>query len=62
MVDRMPNGSAEDADYATIGTVYTGFRNPDPRITAAIRAALGPSTTVLNVGAGAGSTNPPTGP
>ena len=54
----MPDGSAGDANYATIGTVYTGFRNPDPRIAATILTALGQSTTVLNVGGGAGSYEP----
>ncbi|HEX3589356.1 MAG TPA: methyltransferase domain-containing protein [Pseudonocardiaceae bacterium] len=54
----MADGSAGDADYGMIGKVYTGFRNPDPRIAAAIEAALGDASTVLNVGAGAGSYEP----
>ncbi|HEX5114405.1 MAG TPA: class I SAM-dependent methyltransferase [Pseudonocardiaceae bacterium] len=54
----MTDGSAGDADYAKIGKVYTGFRNPDPRIAAAIAQALGDAATVLNVGAGAGAYEP----
>jgi SAM-dependent methyltransferase len=34
------------------------MRRPDPRIAARIRAALGDATTVVNVGAGAGSYEP----
>lgn len=58
MTSRMVDGSAGDADYGEIGKVYTGFRNPDPRIAQAIVAALGDAETVLNVGAGAGSYEP----
>ena len=58
MVTRMADGSAGDADYATIGEAYTQYRRPDPRIAAQIAEALGPVRTVLNVGAGAGSYEP----
>jgi SAM-dependent methyltransferase len=58
MVTRTPDGSAGDADYATIGQAYTRYRRPDPRIAAQIAEALGPARTVLNVGAGAGSYEP----
>ena len=58
MVTRMADGSAGDADYATIGDAYTRYRRPDPRIAAQIAEALGPARTVLNVGAGAGSYEP----
>lgn len=44
--------------YDRIGVNYSDLRKPDPRIAAAIAAALGESTTVLNVGAGAGSYEP----
>jgi SAM-dependent methyltransferase len=44
--------------YDTIGVGYTGKRRPDPRIDAAIRAALGDARSVVNVGAGAGSYEP----
>ncbi|HEY1485353.1 MAG TPA: class I SAM-dependent methyltransferase, partial [Micromonosporaceae bacterium] len=58
MTDRMPDGSGGDTDYTRIGNVYTGFRNPDPRIAAVLATALGTAGTVLNVGAGAGSYEP----
>jgi hypothetical protein len=55
---RRPDGSAGDADYGTIARGYADYRRPDPRIAAAIGAALGDASTVLNVGAGAGSYEP----
>jgi len=58
MVERTVDGSAGDADYGIIGTSYSRYRSPDPRITAAVNAALGDARTVLNVGAGAGSYEP----
>jgi SAM-dependent methyltransferase len=45
--------------YDTIGTTYAATRRTDPRIAAQIRAALGDAETVLNVGAGTGSYEPP---
>jgi len=44
--------------YDAIGQGYGVHRRPDPRIASAIVAALGPATTVVNVGAGAGSYEP----
>src|SRR5438477_12294100 len=44
--------------YDTIGTTYTVTRRTEPRIAAAIWAALGDARTVLNVGAGTGSYEP----
>jgi SAM-dependent methyltransferase len=44
--------------YDRIGLNYSNLRKPDPRIGAAIEAALGDSRTILNVGAGAGSYEP----
>ncbi len=44
--------------YDTIGRSYVATRGEDPRIAAAIRAALGDARTVLNVGAGAGAYEP----
>ena len=44
--------------YDTIGKGYAAHRQPDLRIAAMIRAALGDAETVLNVGAGAGSYEP----
>ncbi|HEX8513422.1 MAG TPA: SAM-dependent methyltransferase, partial [Allosphingosinicella sp.] len=45
--------------YDRIGLDYSELRKPDPRIAAAIEAALADSRTILNVGAGAGSYEPP---
>jgi SAM-dependent methyltransferase len=55
---RTGDGSAGDADYGAIGTSYSRYRRPDPRIEARISQALGAARTVLNVGAGAGSYEP----
>jgi len=44
--------------YDTIGQGYALHRRPDPNIDAAIRAALGPARTVVNVGAGTGGYEP----
>jgi hypothetical protein len=52
------DGSAGDADYGRIGAGYTTYRQPDPEIAAAVRAALGNARSLLNVGAGAGSYEP----
>lgn len=48
-----------NALYDRIGVNYAELRRPDPRIATAIEAALGPARTVLNVGAGTGSYEPP---
>jgi SAM-dependent methyltransferase len=45
--------------YDTIGRGYATVRRADPRIAARIRAALGDVRTLLNVGAGTGSYEPP---
>jgi len=45
--------------YNRIGTTYAQTRRPDPRIQDAIWNALGDARTVVNVGAGAGSYEPP---
>ena len=45
--------------YDTIGVTYTATRRTEPRIAAQIWAALGDARTVLNVGAGTGSYEPP---
>src|SRR5436190_13414707 len=47
------------AVYDRIGVTYAQTRRPDPRIDAAIRRALGDAESVVNVGAGAGSYEPP---
>lgn len=46
------------AIYDTIGVDYANLRQPDHRIEAVIRQALGDAKTVLNVGAGTGSYEP----
>jgi SAM-dependent methyltransferase len=48
-----------DATYDRIGHGYCGPRTTDPRLADAIWAALGDARTVLNVGAGTGSYEPP---
>jgi SAM-dependent methyltransferase len=45
--------------YDTIGATYTLTRRTEPRIAARVWAALGDARTVLNVGAGTGSYEPP---
>jgi SAM-dependent methyltransferase len=56
--DRSGDGSAGDADYGTIGTGYSRYRQPEPAFAASIRAAIGGATTLVNIGAGAGSYEP----
>jgi SAM-dependent methyltransferase len=48
-----------EARYERIGLGYAGARREDPRIAARVRDALGPSRTVVNVGAGTGNYEPP---
>jgi SAM-dependent methyltransferase len=45
--------------YDTIGKGYANLRRADPRIAEAIAKALGDAQTVINIGAGAGSYEPP---
>lgn len=47
------------ARYDVIGAGYATRRRPDPRIERQVRRALGDAISVLNVGAGAGSYEPP---
>jgi len=47
-----------DFDYEAHGAGYGQRRRSDPRIAAAVHAALGDARTVLNIGAGAGSYEP----
>ena len=51
--------AATGALYDTIGATYTATRRTEPRIAAQLWAALGDARTVLNVGAGTGSYEPP---
>jgi hypothetical protein len=48
-----------DQLFDTIGATYAATRPGDPRIAARIWAALGDARTVVNVGAGTGSYEPP---
>ncbi|MFL6140255.1 MAG: class I SAM-dependent methyltransferase [Labedaea sp.] len=45
--------------YDSIGATYTATRRTEPRIAARVWAALGDARTVVNVGAGTGSYEPP---
>jgi len=45
--------------YDSIGTTYSLTRRTEPRIAAQIWSALGDAETILNVGAGTGSYEPP---
>ena len=56
--ERLMMPSSAPALYDRIGSGYTGTRRPDPRIAAAIGAALGDARTLVNVGAGAGAYEP----
>jgi SAM-dependent methyltransferase len=47
------------ASYDTLGRNYAAIRRPDPRLAAAIWSALGDAQSVVNVGAGTGSYEPP---
>jgi SAM-dependent methyltransferase len=49
----------QQARYDRIGTSYAAQRLPDRRFQAAISAAIGAASTVVNVGAGTGSYEPP---
>jgi SAM-dependent methyltransferase len=49
---------AGDFDYERGGQHYAAMRRPDPRIAVAVRRALGDATSLINVGAGAGSYEP----
>jgi SAM-dependent methyltransferase len=61
MADREGDGGAARAGavYDEIGRTYAVTRRADPRIQARIWAALADAATVVNVGAGAGSYEPP---
>ncbi|AMM22223.1 ubiquinone biosynthesis protein [Frondihabitans sp. PAMC 28766] len=55
---RSSDGSAGDANYGTIGMSYADYRRPEPAFLEAIVRTLGDATTLVNVGAGAGSYEP----
>jgi len=53
------DGAAGDVDYGRHGAGYATRRQSDPTIAVLVHQALGGARTVLNVGAGAGSYEPP---
>jgi SAM-dependent methyltransferase len=55
----MSSDGAPGRLYDEIGHGYGGARRTEPRIAERLRAALGDARTVLNVGAGTGSYEPP---
>jgi SAM-dependent methyltransferase len=56
---RMGERAAAGRLYDEIGQRYSGLRQTEPRIAKLIWAALGDARTVINVGAGGGSYEPP---
>jgi SAM-dependent methyltransferase len=54
----MAEQASGGVNYERTGTIYSRYRQPDPRIAARIHAAIGDARTVVNVGAGAGSYEP----
>lgn len=44
--------------YDAIGTRYSNYRRPDPRIATALNAELGQAVSIVNIGAGVGSYEP----
>jgi SAM-dependent methyltransferase len=55
----MATASRSLARYDTIGVGYRRHRRPDPRVATRIHAALGDARHIIDVGAGAGSYEPP---
>jgi len=49
----------ESQAYDRIGVGYAAIRRPDPRLAAVIAQAIGDAGTVVNIGAGTGSYEPP---
>jgi SAM-dependent methyltransferase len=56
---RSSDGSAGDVNYGRVGRAYSTYRQPDMRIAQLIAEGLSDAVTVLNVGAGTGSYEPP---
>jgi len=54
----MRGAPAGDFDYEKGGADYSAIRRPEPRFAGAIRDALGDASSLINVGAGAGSYEP----
>ncbi len=58
-VDNEMQAPAAEALYDSIGVGYAPLRRPDGRLARALREAIGAATSIVNVGAGAGSYEPP---
>ena len=58
MSPQPPNAAGPEPRYDRIGGTYGRTRREDPRVAAALFAALGDARTVVNVGAGTGSYEP----
>lgn len=56
--DKLGRMNGASPKYDRIGRLYGSTRRADPRIAAALEAALGDAASVLNVGAGTGSYEP----
>jgi SAM-dependent methyltransferase len=56
---REPAAAPAGALYDRIGASYVAYRRPDPRIAALIDRAVGTARSVVDVGSGAGSYEPP---
>lgn len=56
---RAAAGPSEPARYDVIGTTYAHYRVPDPRVATVVEEALRGAGTVIDVGSGTGSYEPP---
>src|SRR5213076_865560 len=56
---RMKAESESTHRYDEIGRSYTRTRRPEPRIEAIVHAGLADARRIVNIGAGAGSYEPP---
>src|SRR6187399_1524779 len=59
MDSRARERSAGDVNYEATGSGYAVIRRTDPRIEKLVHEALGDARSIVNVGAGAGSYEPP---
>ncbi len=59
MAERRADGSAGDADDRATGRDHVAHRQPEPAIADLVHATVADARTMLNIGAGAGSYEPP---